>query len=160
MEVLNKQIELIKMNEKELDDYIKFMIPDFASDLAKNFKKPMEEALKESKKMMDDLFKDGLETKGQYIYHIHDSSTGENVGVLWYFINLETNAAFIYHIYIDEAYRGKGYGKVSLQDMELIIKEQGAKTIGLNVFGHNETALNLYKKLGYNVSAISMDKTI
>lgn len=157
---MGQQIELIEMNEQEYKEYQDFIIEDFAGDLARNFNKPFEVAHKESKEMIERLLSEGIKTKGQYLYHIYDLTSGEKVGILWFNIKEESKAAFIYHIFIDETQRGKGYGKQALLHMEPIVKELGAKSIGLNVFGDNERAFNLYKKLGYKISATNMDKVL
>lgn len=157
---MGKQIKLVKMNEQEYEKYLEFIVPDFAKDLSRNFNKPYEVALEESKQMMERLFPNGFQTEGHYLHHVYDEQSGEKVGILWFFINNEIHTAFIYHIYIEEAYRGQGYGKVTLQQMEPVVKELGATSIGLNVFGHNEAAFNLYKKMGYTISAVNMEKKL
>ncbi|MFG6494788.1 GNAT family N-acetyltransferase [Fictibacillus sp. UD] len=153
-------ITLCKVNEEEFKRYLDFMIPDYAQDITKNFDLTMEQALEESEMMMNDMFKDGLATKGQYLYNIVDDHSNEKVGVLWYSIISEINQAYLYHILIDEPKRGIGYGSKTLEKLQEILKTAGVKSIGLSVFGKNDGAYRLYKKLGYSNTRISMEKIL
>ena len=55
-------------------------------------------------------------------------------------------------IEIKKEFRGKGYGRESMNILELKIKEMNIFTIGLHVFWHNEIACSLYNKIGYKRS--------
>jgi ribosomal protein S18 acetylase RimI-like enzyme len=68
--------------------------------------------------------------------------------------------AFIWNIEIDPNHRGKGYGSQTMLALEEKVKELGLATIGLNVFGHNGTAIRLYQKLGYGTSSMTMYKNV
>ena len=52
-------------------------------------------------------------------------------------------------IEIKKGFRGKGYGRESMNILELKIKEMNIFTIVLHVFLHNEIACALYNKIGY-----------
>jgi ribosomal protein S18 acetylase RimI-like enzyme len=153
-------ITLSRVNEAEFKRYLDFMIPDHAQEITNNFNLTIEQALEESEMMMNDMFKDGLSTEGQYLYNIVDVNSNEKVGLLWYSIISEINQAYLYHILIDEFKRGKGFGSKTLEKLQEILKDSGVKSIGLSVFGNNEGAYRLYKKLGYSNTRISMEKII
>lgn len=149
-----------KMNNQEFEKYIDFMKEEYAQDISANFSLPMDKALEESEMMMKETFSDGLLTEGQYIFNISDSNSNRNVGIIWFSVNTEINRAFLYHIYIDELHRNKGYGTKALNLLEARVKELGMDSLALSVFGKNEGAYYLYKKLGYTTSSISMHKVI
>lgn len=153
-------ITLLRVNEAEFKRYLDFMIPDYAQDITKNFDLTMEQALEESEMMMKDMFKDGLSTEGQFLYNIVDANSNEKVGILWYSIISEINQAYIYHIFIDESKRGKGFGSKTLEKLQEILRDSNVKSIGLSVFGSNDGAYRLYKKLGYSNTRISMEKIL
>jgi ribosomal protein S18 acetylase RimI-like enzyme len=67
---------------------------------------------------------------------------------------------WIYDIRIDEAYRGRGYGRAAMLLVEAEARERGYGRIGLNVFGGNDVARNLYRSLGYEENAIVMSKAV
>jgi ribosomal protein S18 acetylase RimI-like enzyme len=150
-------IHLNPLTEQEFQDYLAFMISDHAREITKNFNLTLQAALEESEMMMSDLWKDGLLTEGQYLYNIQDSKTYEKVGILWYGLIPEINQAYVYHIFIDDLHRRKGYGKKTLENLQSMLKQTGIDSIGLSVFGKNEAAYQLYKKLGYKNTRISME---
>jgi hypothetical protein len=47
-----------------------------------------------------------------------------------------------------------------MQLADLLARANGATTIGLNVFGHNAVARNLYASLGYEEAAVVMRKNL
>ncbi|MBB6451684.1 ribosomal protein S18 acetylase RimI-like enzyme [Salirhabdus euzebyi] len=110
--------------------------------------------------MINDMFKDGLATKGQYLHNIILANSNVQVGILWYSIMPEINTAYLNHILIDEHHRGKGFGTTTLEMLQDMLQDCGVKSIGLSVFGKNDGAYRLYKKLGYLETRISMEKIL
>jgi ribosomal protein S18 acetylase RimI-like enzyme len=60
---------------------------------------------------------------------------------------------------IEEAHRGRGYGREAMVHAEAEAKRRGLDRIALNVFGRNAAARNLYRSLGYEENAVMMGKT-
>ncbi len=58
---------------------------------------------------------------------------------------------------VDEALRGRGYGRVALEPIAL---ELGYDEIGLHVFGDNDVARNLYRSSGYVEIDVTMHKRL
>lgn len=50
------------------------------------------------------------------------------------------------------------YGKQAMLALEVVAESLGVETIGLHVFAHNPVAMNLYRKLGYEVTSQNMVK--
>ena len=153
-------IKLEKLNEQEYEKYLEFMIPDYAKDISNNYNLPMDKAIEESDMMMKDLFSNGLSTEGQFLFNILDPDLKKKVGILWFNINPEINRAYLYHIYIEEAFRKKGYGTKALEELHAKVKELGMESLGLSVFGSNDNAYSLYKKLGFTTASLSMYKIL
>jgi len=151
-------VELIKMSEEEFKDYKAFCIENYAQVLVRNLKMSIDEAADTSKRQMSSLLKDGLNTKGHFLFDVVEKETKEKMGIPW--INVNDKRAFIYDIRIDEKYRGKGYGKRTLNKLEEFLREMGAKYIGLNIWADNKIAFELYKKMGYTISNMAMFKEI
>ena len=88
------------------------------------------------------------------------SLTEENVkiGVLW--VQVKDRKAFIFDFVIDEAFRGRGYGKQSLAVMDEKLKSMGTESVTLHVFGDNVSAQELYKKMGFEITGIHMRKNL
>ena len=66
--------------------------------------------------------------------------------------------AFIDDIEIFESYRHRGYAAQTLHALDELVKGMGIHTIRLQVFGNNHSALELYKKCGYEMINIYMEK--
>ncbi len=50
---------------------------------------------------------------------------------------------------VDESKKGKGYGKLLMQEVQNIARQKGLKRIELNMWTFNEGAYKFYEKLGY-----------
>jgi ribosomal protein S18 acetylase RimI-like enzyme len=91
-----------------------------------------------------------------------ETSDGAVVGHVW--VGLERRPGFpgawIYSIEIDPDQRGNGYGRSLLVAAEHETARRGIKTIGLNVFGPNTVARNLYASAGYEVASLQMHKEL
>ncbi len=61
----------------------------------------------------------------------------------------EGRDAFIDELFLLEAYRGKGIGKLVMQQLENKASAHGVKAIHLEVENHNTSANRLYIKQGY-----------
>jgi ribosomal protein S18 acetylase RimI-like enzyme len=86
----------------------------------------------------------------------------EPVGVLWLgpFAPAHPHDWWVFDVEIDEAHRGRGYGRAAMRLAEERARAHGAVKLGLNVFGHNTVARGLYESLGYGTTAITMAKTL
>ena len=82
---------------------------------------------------------------------------GEPVGDRWVAVE-GGNAAFIYFIGVDAAYRGRGYASQALDLLEAELAPLGIHRIGLNVFEDNPIAKHLYEKKGYRFASHHMAK--
>lgn len=152
-------VTLNKMTETEFNDFYNVLIRDYAQDNVKAGNWIEEESLEKSKKQVDNLIPDGIDTKGNYLFSIIEK--GSTIGVLW--VNIKENKlnqkhAFIYDIRINEKFRGKGFGKQTLQSMEDWLKSLNVKDVGLHVFSENTVAIKLYEKFGFNFTSHNMLK--
>jgi GNAT superfamily N-acetyltransferase len=77
------------------------------------------------------------------IYRVEGKPVAFGYGVL------DKGYVGIYDIFVDELYRGKGYGKAVMNNIILKAKESGANKAYLQVVVGNTVAENLYQKLGF-----------
>jgi ribosomal protein S18 acetylase RimI-like enzyme len=75
-------------------------------------------------------------------------------------VQVKAQKAFIFDFIIDEAFRGKGYGKQALAALDEKLISMNVDSVGLHVFGHNIVAQELYKKSGYEITNINMRKVL
>lgn len=51
-------------------------------------------------------------------------------------------------------------GRETLRALDVALSELGQRSVSLHVFGHNEIAIELYKKSGYKTTNLVMSKEI
>jgi ribosomal protein S18 acetylase RimI-like enzyme len=153
-------IALRPMTQEEYDPYIRFLREDYAKERAGSSDTPLEEERIESGRQIDSLLPDGLHSAGHHLWIVVEVDGGAVVGTLWVFVDGGKKRAFIYDIAIQEAQRGKGYGRRTLELLEDELRPLGVSRIALNVFAQNIVARGLYEKQGYYAVATSMQKAI
>ena len=101
------------------------------------------------------FFPGGLPLPSHRIFDV--LADGEVVGCLWIAPQLEgSDQWWIYDIEIAEPFRRRGYARAALELGHAEAKARGAAAIGLNVFGFNTGARDLYEQLGYEVTSVQM----
>jgi ribosomal protein S18 acetylase RimI-like enzyme len=153
-------VRLIPMTESEFETYLEETVPHYAADNVRAGYWSEEEALERSRKSYQDLLPQGVKTENNYLFTIRPEATGEKIGILWMKHEAPRPYGFIFDIMLDEAWRGKGYGKQAMLAIEGVAKGLGLETIGLHVFTHNTAAMLLYKGLGYGVTSQNMAKRL
>jgi RimJ/RimL family protein N-acetyltransferase len=151
---------MIKLEPLQQEDFERFLereIRGYAEDHVRNGNWPAEGALERSKKEFEHYLPDGIHSQDQYLYSLIDEN-GDKIGVLW--VQVKERKAFIFDFVIDEAFRGKGYGKQALAAMDETLKSMNAESVELHVFGDNIVAQELYKKAGFEITDMHMRKTL
>lgn len=151
-------VDFIKMSAAEFEGYKDFCINQYTVTYSNNLRISMEQAREISKRQINSMLSNGLNTKDNYLFNIVDKTRNEKIGTLWICIREKQKDGYICDIRIDEAYQGKGYGKGTMKKIEEFLQEKGIYKAELDVFGDNKTAFELYKRMGYEVQAISMIK--
>ena len=108
------------------------------------------------------LFPGGRPQADHHMY-ILESETGEAVGYLFWARREAPGSgsrAFLYQILIDERFRGRGFGRQAMELLETEVRADGLPGIDLNVWGGNDPARSLYRKLGYGEQAVFMTKDL
>ena len=147
------------MTQAEYELLRSWLDEDYAQDVAQAMAMSPEEGRAAAQKQLAELLPTGLSSEGHCFWKI-TAPDGAAVGDLWVQIGPAKGRAFIYFIGIDEAFRGKGYGRAAMQALEAEVRLLGATRIDLSVFGDNVTAIHLYQSLGYQIQAMGMRKPI
>ncbi|AIQ20955.1 GNAT family acetyltraansferase [Paenibacillus sp. FSL H7-0357] len=155
-------IKLVQMDEIAFQFFWSQSTRDYAEDKIKAGAWDAETALRQSQEEMVRFLPKGLHTDGAYLYSVMETESNTQAGYIWFNVTEARTGreAFIYDIYIFEPYQGKGYGKQALLALDESARELGVSKIGLHVFGQNNRAFELYKKMGYLVTDITMSKTL
>ncbi|WP_395359714.1 GNAT family N-acetyltransferase [Streptomyces sp. YH02] len=122
---------------------------------------PEEQARAKAESSHARFLPEGLATPGVAIHVV--VADGRPAGFLWTGrIELEPGrwAAFVFDIEVDEAQRGRGYGRALMLLAERVAREAGETLLGLHVFAGNTPAIRLYESLGYRTTHINSAKEL
>lgn len=150
-------IKLVLMNSDEYQKYISSAIESYAEEKVLSGNWSQEESISRAEEEYTRLLPKGEKTEGNCLYTILDADKA--IGVIWLAQKSEKEG-FIYDISILEKYRGFGYAKEAMKQIENVGRKLGMNKIGLHVFGHNKVARGLYDKLGYQTTNVLMEKEI
>ncbi len=155
-------IELSELPRERFSSYRDDLVRDYARDKVWAGAWSPEEAPGRAAADVDGLLADGTETEGHYLYLLQDSSSVEEVGVVW-LAALDSGvgrSVWIYDVQIHEPFRRKGHGTQALRAVEKKATELGAESVELHVFGHNPAARALYEKVGYETTSVVMRRRL
>lgn len=151
---------VVKLEPLQQEDFERFLergIREYAEDHVRNGNWLAEGALERSRKEFEHYLPDGIHSQDQYLWSLLDQE-GHKIGVLW--VQIKHHKAFIFDFVIDEEFRGKGFGKQALMVMDEKLKSMNVESVALHVFGDNVTAQELYKKVGFKIVGINMQKDL
>ncbi|KUI73759.1 putative N-acetyltransferase YdgE [Cytospora mali] len=137
------------MTEDEVASFLKDTEEGFARAVMENNANTSswEDAKVKSREAMQAVAPEGGKTPGHSFLIVEDNK-GEKVALLWVALSEKTKQSFCYNIEVEPSKRRMGFGKKTLAIWEHHAAEQGAISIGLNVFGNNLAAQNLYAGAG------------
>ncbi len=155
-------VQLVSMNE---DDYQRFIVwakKDYAQQQVRAGAWRPEKAEELARQAIEALLPEGLSTSDQFLYVVEREEDEEKVGYLWCGIREQGGSRFmvLYDFVIFEGYRRLGYGSGALKALEKETHKAGMGWVVLHVFGHNEGARALYRKMGYIERNITMVKEL
>jgi ribosomal protein S18 acetylase RimI-like enzyme len=99
----------------------------------------------------------GEKTENNHLYSLFQDNI--LIGSFWLAV-MSNKTGYIYNVEIDKQYRGQGFGKSAMKEIEIKAHELDVNKIELHVFAHNTTARRLYEKIGYEVTNVIMAKSI
>lgn len=150
-------MKLIPMTEAYFHTYLQTAQRLYAAEKVKAGNWREEDAETNAKESYEQLLPDGVYSNGHYLYEA--VVDGNTIGMIWFAVQ-ENSKGFIYDVLIDEAFRGRGYGRLLLKEAEVEARRAGITALGLHVFAHNERAVQLYQSAGYDVTNIIMEKKL
>lgn len=138
-------MELNLVNEKEKQFYLNLVIDNYSREL---IDRKIVNNIIEAKKRSKEETLNCLNTDNDIYKIIDDNSI---IGFVWllYLSKDDSKYTFINDIFIHPKNQGKGYGKLTMKEIERITKEYGFNRIELAVTKTNTKAYNLYKSLDY-----------
>jgi ribosomal protein S18 acetylase RimI-like enzyme len=147
------------MSDERYVTWHAYSVASFADECVRSGRWQPDEALSLAEGQFNSLLTHGLDTEGHWLWSVVDE-TGDEVGILWVARDRRAGRIFIYDIEINPAHRGEGFGTASLLALEAWCRANAFASIGLHVFGHNEGAWRLYRRLGYVETSVQMEKQL
>ena len=154
-------VTLRKLSADEYEEWSGAELRGYVEEIVASGTMSREAAEEKGRRDTADTLPQGLATPGQLIFRLE--ADGQPVGWLWLSLRnrrAEAGVGFIYDISVDEAFRGRGYGRAAMQLAEDEGRRNGLHALGLNVFGHNAIARTLYSSLGYQETSVQMRKEL
>ena len=155
-------VNLRPMTPEEFVPYEDADVHHYAENMVRaGFWSP-EGAVNKAKDIHANLLPDGVHTKDHLFFVIEDIQNKDSIGVIWLFIDRETEppSGFIYDLLLHTQFRGRGLGKQAMFALEKKAKDLGLASLALNVFEDNIVAKALYTSLGYQVQSSNMRKLL
>lgn len=150
------------MQSQEFPAYCEYFIDDYSKEIAENYGHSMDVAIELAKKDLYSSFPNGLESNDHDLLCIEAEIHNQLIviGYLWHCKNTGDNSTFIYDFYISADYRGNGFAKLAISELETQLQSEGIGQIKLRVAYHNNRALKLYQAAGFIISGYNMSKNI
>lgn len=140
-----------QMTEEEFRPWWKAGKDDYADSFVRNGLLTEEEAHARSERDHAQLLPDDLATADNDVTAI--VAEGRRVAAIWIAHNVEPEVSFVFSVDVEPGERGRGYGRAAMLAGEQLALAAGSKRLGLNVFGHNDVAINLYTSMGYEATS-------
>ncbi|QHM97199.1 GNAT family N-acetyltransferase [Kosakonia oryzae] len=150
------------MSAAEFADFVAYFIPDYATEIAANYRLSQDEATEQARREIETSLPEAQKTPGHSLTTITlvDNGMTRIVGSLWYRADFIDKSAFIYDFYLRPAFRGKGLGSQAMQSLESNLRAAGIRQIKLRVATENEHARKVYEANGYQITGYNMNKLL
>ena len=144
------------MREDEFDGWSENHARGYAEGMTDFADLSREDAEAKATRDVAAVFPRGLATEGIRLWVVE--AEGRSIGTV--FLGVRDGGAWLYDITIDEAERGRGYGRAAMLALEDEVRRLGYDALSLNVWGGNEVARNLYRSLGFAEVSVGMKKRL
>lgn len=155
-------IILTPMRTEVFESFAEGAIAGYADDNVRSGRWPSGLALERARGEFQRLLNQDLQTPNHFVFEIEHHPIGEPVGVLWFAIieSGDARSGYVYNIRIKPEYRGRGYAKAALDQIEKFAVSQGLSSLALHVFSFNTGAQAVYRSIGYGISGMNMFKPL
>lgn len=153
-------IRLAPLDPNRFPEWAERSCLEYGADLTSLGASP-EEAKRQAAASIHGAFPEGRPGPDNAVFNLMDEA-GIGVGYLWIGGDRSDDPTswWVWDILVEPEHRGKGYGREAMKLAEEYARSRGAASLGLNVFGFNQSARGLYESLGYETTSIKMRKTL
>ncbi|MGW3205658.1 GNAT family N-acetyltransferase [Streptomyces sp. NPDC001135] len=137
------------MTDTEYPEWLASEKAAYAGDIVRSGAMSPEQAARKSDRDFAELLPEGPATPDTTLLVLE--AAGEQIGTGWLKHGHLEGVTYGYSLYIQERYRGKGYGRAAMAAGEQATLAAGDSALMFTVWGGNEVAMNLYTSAGYQV---------
>lgn len=154
--------ELVPMRGEEFKAFLASSAAAYAEDNIKSGRWLREGAHARALADLKASLPQGVNTPNNYLFEILGSPKNVAVGYIWCAIqdNYGQRSAFVYDVEIKPEFRRQGLATEAFEAIQGHVAALGIESIGLHVFAFNEAAIALYRKLGFQVTGVNMQKKL
>ena len=141
--------------------WLQAVVPAYAQDKVAAGQWAASPALALSQQAYARLLPQGRHTAQQHLYTIADPA-GHAVGTIWMAEEEQAGRriGYVYDVLVAPAQRRRGHALRAFRALEQEAARLGLAGIALHVFGHNQAAQALYRKLGYAITDLNLFKPV
>lgn len=153
---------LVPMSVAFFPAFLEKAVAGYAEQNVASGRWPAGAALELSRAEHKRLLPEGIASKDNHIFQIHDPATDAVVGSLWLGVQNRTGIplAYVFNVEVAPEHRHQGHATRAFKALESVVRDLGLSAIGLHVFAYNSGAQALYASLGYEVTGLNMRKTL
>ncbi|QOL14195.1 GNAT family N-acetyltransferase [Dickeya dianthicola] len=153
---------LTECTENDIGAYRNIFVEEYENDLIRNHHLSQSEANKKAIDVFNSSFSDNQPEKNNSLLRITKKLNDEpcHVGYIWLLYSPKEQSAFIMDFYVSQAYRNKKIGYEAMSYLISMLEHSNMTTIKLRVEPDNQTAIGLYKKVGFDITGINMVRKI
>ena len=133
------------MDDAAREAYVEEAVARFGETLSRAMGLSEEKAATSAREHLAEILPDRGNTPGHQFRHV--VADGAVIGAVWF--AEQPPDLYLYDIHLQDDARGGGHGSAALAALESEARAIGAQKIILSVFEHNEGAIRLYERLGY-----------
>ena len=151
-------VRLVPMTDQEYSSLMDELYRTYAADHVRAGRWSEAESVQKSREEIGKMLPEGRKTADHLFFTIRAGPGDEPVGAVWF--AFQPTGAFVYDLEIRSAFRRRGYAEEAMRALEPMARDRGSDHIRLHVFGDNDGARKLYRKLGYVETNVLMAKAL
>jgi GNAT superfamily N-acetyltransferase len=153
-------VSLRPMTDAEYVTWRARILDDWVDSLVLSWGRDRSAAKAASINGINALLPSGPSTPNTWLFIVLDGEAVP-VGDLWLAVREDQpDMLWVCYVFIDDAGRGRGYGRAAMLAAEEHARSRGFRQIGLSVYGFNHHAHRIYRNLGYQPIATQMRKPL
>jgi len=149
------ETRLVAMPTERIPEWLDTAMADYVTSRMRAGE-TREQARANEQRSREQWFPGGQPLPDHHVWDVVDDSDTV-VGYLWIGpFAVGSTEWWVFNVEIAEEHRRLGHARRALEAAHRVARHEGATSIGLNVFGYNDGARELYERLGYGVTSVQM----